>query len=284
MRRSIKSKPLTPGPSPTRGEGRRGAARPPVKKRGATRPWYETAFAQDYLARYAHRCDEAAAGETAFVVSALKLKRGALILDLCCGAGRHSRALAKRGYRVIGIDLSQDLLRKATECATRGAFYARGDMRCHPLAPNSVDAVVNFFTSFGYFERDSDNAQVLREVARVLKHRGVFILDFLNITATRKNLVPESERWLNGARLLESRRYDAKTRRLCKTTRIVEGRRSTAREESVRAYTRAELAALFKRSGLKVVGTFGDLTGSRFVEQSSPRCVLLAKKAGRGRG
>ena len=77
-------------------------------------PWYVRAFNADYLARYKHRSDELAQTELPFVLGALQVKPGATVLDLCCGAGRHSRALiaAMKSGRVIGLDLSGDLCLK----------------------------------------------------------------------------------------------------------------------------------------------------------------------------
>jgi len=136
-------------------------------------PWYVSAFNADYLARYKHRSDELAQAELPFVLSALKLAANTAVLDLCCGAGRHSRALisAMPSGRVVGLDLSADLLHDAqTKNRTKPrTFFLRADMRRIPLAAHSVNAVVNLFTSFGYFKTDREHLNVLKEVARVLK-------------------------------------------------------------------------------------------------------------------
>lgn len=243
------------------------------------RPWYETAFARDYLERYQHRSDEAARAELPFLLSALSLPRGARILDLCCGAGRHARALASAGYDVVAIDLSADLLRVA-RARSRGLRIAwrRADMRHLPLADCSVDGVINIFTSFAYFPRDAENARVLVEVARVLKPGAPFVMDYLNLRATLAALTSASEKTIGTMHLIERRRFDVRRRRLVKTIRTVEGRSTRLLRESVRAYTPRELAALFSRAGLDVVARYGDLSGARFLPATSPRCVLVARK------
>ncbi len=111
-------------------------------------PWYAEAFGKDYLHRYAHRSNEAAAGDIPFLVEALNLQAGDWVLDLCCGAGRYSSGLASTGLNILGVDLSRDLLRKAANDAPSIPFM-RCDMRTIPIADASLDGVVNLFTSFG---------------------------------------------------------------------------------------------------------------------------------------
>ena len=80
-------------------------------------------------------------------------------------------------------------------------------------------------------------------------------------------------------RLEERRTYDARSRRLEKTTRAIGGGAVRVRRESVRAYAPVELAALFRHAGLRVTARFGDLSGAPFRPRSSPRCILVARKA-----
>lgn len=242
------------------------------------KPWYEAAFAADYLARYAHRSEEAGAREVKFLRRVMCLPKGARILDLCCGAGRHSHALAARGFRVTGVDLSVDLLRYARGRGRRPVFV-RADARHLPLREASFDGVVNLFTSFGYFDTERQDLDVLCGVARVLKRNGILVLDFLNLRPTLRSLVPHTGRRVKRAWVIEERRYDRQCKRLVKRIRIKEPDGAT-RElcESVRAYAPAELVALTRRAGLSVVERYGDLQGAPFHAARSPRCVLVARK------
>ena len=247
---------------------------------GERPPWYETAFTRDYLARYRHRSDEAARADLPFLIPALGLGPGAKVLDLCCGAGRYARALADAGYRVVGVDLSPDLLRIArARSRGKGIRYLRADMRHLPLADGSMDGALNIFTSFGYFARAAEDRRVLAEIARVLKPHAPFVMDYLNLKATLASLVPASERTVGKERLLERRRFDTKRRRIVKTIRIVSPNGSRVLRESVRAYTPRELEALLARAGLQVEARYGSLSGASFDAASSPRCVLLARKS-----
>src|SRR5206468_2227743 len=99
------------------------------------------------------------------------LGNGGRILDVACGAGRHTIDLAKRGYRVTGFDLSSPLLaeaRKAARTAGVKPTFVQGDMRRLPYR-NAFEAAISMFTSFGYFDRPEEDRQVLRGIARALR-------------------------------------------------------------------------------------------------------------------
>src|SRR5206468_11908124 len=123
--------------------------------------------------------DERADQQTEFVVSALELARGARVLDLACGHGRHSARLARRGFDVTGLDVSASSLELARETEP-AAEYVEGDMRKLPFEDASFDAAINLFTAFGYFEDEADDARVLHEVSRVLRPGGSFLIDTIN--------------------------------------------------------------------------------------------------------
>lgn len=241
------------------------------------------AFEKDYLVRYPQRSDAAAAVEAKFVLSVLGLKRGARLLDLGCGAGRHARAFAVAGYNVAGIDLSADLLRAARQVKMpkswrRRLRYIRADMRRLPLADASLDGAVSMFTSFGYFSSDCEDARVLGEVFRVLKPGATFLMDYFNLQATLAHLVPQSRSKVGDVEVLEKRRFLSRSRRLAKTIELRSGRTREVLRESLRAYTPRELKVLFTRAGFVVERLYGDLDGERFDTRRSPRCVVLARK------
>src|SRR5262245_26487593 len=109
-------------------------------------PWYKEWFGEEYLELYSHRDESEAEAHVDFVERHLGGPRPRAVLDLACGAGRHTAALRRRGYRTLGIDLSLTLLARIEPPRVAG------DMRRLPFADGSFDWVLNFFTSFGYFE------------------------------------------------------------------------------------------------------------------------------------
>jgi len=231
--------------------------------------WYETAFRKQYLDLYYHRSDEAAKGEADFAMRVLGLFEGARVLDVACGAGRHARALGARGCRVVGVDLSRDLLREAADVAR-----VRADMRRLPFA-GSFDAATSFFTSFGYFD-DAGNRATLASIAGAIRPAGVFLLDFMNAIAVERQLVPQSEEERNGRRYHIRRRIEAG--RVVKDVQIEEEGLTLRYSESVRLYQHHDLVGLLSGVGLNPVAAYGAFDGRDFTTDA-PRCILVAKRS-----
>jgi SAM-dependent methyltransferase len=234
--------------------------------------WWDAAFGAAYLAVYAHRDEASARAEAAFAADVLGGVAGRRVLDAGCGAGRHARALASLGARVVGLDRSADLLAAAAR-AGRGPRYVRADLRALPLRTGTFDHVASFFTSFGYFDDAGDRAQ-LRELRRVARPGGGFVLDFLNAPRTATQLEPSSEREVGGRTVREERWI--RRGRVEKSVEVLVSGALVARwHESVRLYAREEVAALLRDAGWRVVAEFGDLRGAPWSE-TAPRLVVHA--------
>jgi SAM-dependent methyltransferase len=244
--------------------------------------WYVSAFDEDYLSRYSHRDNaEARAAVGLLMEHAPEMGAESRVFDLCCGAGRHLAALAERGLRPAGGDLSEALLRQAA--AFRRPLM-RMDMRNLPLRDGSLDLLTNFFTAFGYFPRDEENFQVLAEVARVLRPGGLFLFDFLNAARVREEMADcpcEEEvkdaggrRWQVVRQLAEGGRRVEKVQREATSGRVI--------HESVRLFTAAELhSVLTGACELEILHAWGDYEGHPFDERRSPRYIGLYRKSGR---
>ena len=115
------------------------------------------------------------------MVNRLELKDDSKLLDLCCGYGKHAHAIATNTkLNVTGIDLSEDYIKLAkVRYSAPNARFEIGDMRDIPYE-NYFDAVVNLFTSFGFFEKEEENIQVIKEIYKALKPGGKLLLDFEN--------------------------------------------------------------------------------------------------------
>lgn len=237
--------------------------------------WWDGAFGTLYRTVYAHRDDACAAAEAAAAVAALGISAGARVLDAGCGDGRHSRALAARGIRAVGIDRSLALLAEARRRGG-GPRYAAADFRALPFAAGCFDHVLSFFTSFGYFDAAGDAAQV-REARRVTRRGGGLLLDFLNAPRVATTLVPETERRQGDATILERRAI-----RRGRVEKEVEVRRPGAEtvrwQESVRLYGREEIEGLLSAAGFVVRAVHGDLRGGAWSE-TSDRLVVVGAAA-----
>ena len=169
-----------------------------VGERSAFRPlppeadWFEEWFGVDYLRIYQRRDESDAERAIELIERNLRGHRIDAVLDLACGAGRHTRILGERWW-TVGLDLSMALLRVARR-ETTDAPYVRADMRELPFGADSFDLVVNLFTSFGYFDDDREHFRVLDCVGACMARGGTLVIDFLNAAQVRDSLVPYDER------------------------------------------------------------------------------------------
>lgn len=219
--------------------------------------------------------------EAAFAWKALKLRRGARVLDVACGTGRHAVLLARRGASVLGVDASPEYLRAARSAARDlpTARFVRGDMRRIPLV-GEFDAAINLWTSFGYFARPEDDLRVLRGVARALKPGGLFLIDVIDYGWLKRRGQPRRwDRRADGAYLLQDTVLAGgrDPRIVNEWTVLRPGRRALTARFVLRGYDRARLSRLLRRAGLRPVRAWSRL-GSGGGGKPGPRLVVLARK------
>jgi ubiquinone/menaquinone biosynthesis C-methylase UbiE len=233
--------------------------------------WYAQWFGEEYLELYAHRDQGEADAHVRAVSARLGGIEGLRVLDLACGTGRHSEALEREGASAIGVDLSRTLLARSR---MRGRLAA-GDMRRLPFADQSFDLVLNFFTSFGYFERERENFTVLEEIERVLVPGGRLMMDLMNRTTALATLKPAERAALGEREVAIERWFDPAAGRINKRITLS---KQQSYLESVRAYSRDEVVIGMRWAGLEVIRELGDFDGSAFDDAVSPRLILLAEK------
>ncbi|MDE2822253.1 MAG: class I SAM-dependent methyltransferase [Chloroflexota bacterium] len=245
--------------------------------------WYTEFFNEDYPKIYSERLSQdATERETEFAVRALGLREGDRVLDLACGHGRHTVALARRGMVVTGQDLNEDYLRTAEEDAARSGVEIdtiHSDMRDIPFT-DEFDAVINMFTAFGYFDSEDEDLRVLQAVANALRSGGKLLLDTINREWVLSNYVQND--WHtddDGNTFLEHREFDLVTSRSRVTFSIVtaDGTRRDSPGHDVRLYTLTELTRLLNAAGLRLSATYGDCDGAPYAI-NTPRMIVVATK------
>jgi SAM-dependent methyltransferase len=149
-------------------------------------------------------------------------------------------------------------------------------MRSLPWS-GAFDAVVNLFTSFGFFERERDNAGVIREVAQSLVPGGRFLIDLSHRDWLVRNFQPRE--WFRRGDLWvwEERRFDPVAGRLYVEHHWKSGDRQGQRHFDLRIYAASEVASMMRQSGLEVQACFGDYDGSPFGKESK-RLLMVAQK------
>jgi len=242
--------------------------------------WWETLFDDRYLRLFGPLASpEATRQQVDGIVAYLGLEPGASILDLACGHGRIAIPLAQRGFRVTGLDLSETLLGQARAIADRAGVqvtWHRGDMR--EISWNeSFDAVINIFSSFGYFADEADNRRVLEGVARALRPGGRFLIDVMNRDwRVRQDM---ERHWFEAGDLvvLADPWFDPVAGRTGETWRWLEGGQWQSLEFDTRLYTATELRELVRAAGLRWLAVYGGWRGEEF-DPRARRIIAIAER------
>ena len=228
---------------------------------------FEGVFNDDYLYFYEQiLTPERTEEDVARIVDFLDRPPGAQILDCPCGHGRIANALAERGFDVTGIDASDFFLERArADASTRGAEveYVKGDMRSLPWR-DRFDALVNWFTSFGYFS-DDQNKAVLREFHAALKPGGRLIIETQNITRILLNPSPLIEIERNDDLMLDKWQLDVDNARFVTTRTVVRAGQTRKTHFVIRWFSAPELRAWLEEAGFENVQTPGVTQDTRLV-------------------
>ena len=255
------------------------ADRPRLPRR--SKPWYEEVFDEDYLRTLPFMTAEQTLREVDFIESSLAVSKGAQVLDIGCGYGRHAIELVQRGLTVTGLDLSLPLLIRAADEAQRRALsvnFVHSDMRGLAF-DREFDGAYCMLSTFGYFDEES-NLKVAEGIARALKPGGRFLLDVVNRDYIVGDL-PARIWWEGeGCVVLEEVEFNFNTSRILTHRSVVfEDGRQLDHEISVRAYSLHELGKLFRQTGFRVIDVAGSIyTPSRFFGAASRNLIILAER------
>jgi ubiquinone/menaquinone biosynthesis C-methylase UbiE len=217
---------------------------------------FEGVFDADYL----HFCSayltpEANSAQVDRIVSLLDLQPAQRVLDVPCGHGRIANELALRGFGVRGLDASAYFLEQARKDAREKGVeveYALGDMRALPWENGSFEVLINWFTSFGYFE-EAENKALLREFRRVLKPGGTLLLDHLNRERVLATFQRSSVQFHEGDFLIDQPTFDLPTGVIRNERTIVRGGQSRKTVYSVRLFAASEIKAWLEEAGFTSV-------------------------------
>ncbi|MFA6434567.1 MAG: class I SAM-dependent methyltransferase [Elusimicrobiales bacterium] len=216
--------------------------------------------------------------EVDFILKQLRLRKGARLLDLCCGPARHSILLAKKGLAVTGYDYSADYLKEASAKAKKAGVkltLVRGDMRRLDFN-GGFDAVINLFTSFGYFQRFSEDLKTLKGAARALKPGGFFLIDLIHGDFLRKNF--RARTWgkaEDGSYTLEETELSGDGIHSAWT--VIKKGRVSEKSFFTRLYSKNRLSSALRQAGLKPVKFWGGFHGEKLTD-GTDRLIALAVK------
>jgi len=237
--------------------------------------WFDSPF---YHKLYRHRDEHEAKTFMDNLIDFLALPEGSTILDLACGRGRHSIYLNSKGYDVTGVDLSRQSIKFAKKFENQHLKFIRHDMReiCHNA---HFDAVLNMFTSFGYFATQEEDLKVVKSARCNLKTGGRLVIDFLNSYRVRKEMVETDIRTIEseGVMFRTAKKLDGDF--IVKNIDFDYDGEHYHFEERVRALHLEDFSGYFAKANLKQVALFGDYALNPFQEEESERMIFVVEKS-----
>ncbi|NRB60362.1 MAG: methyltransferase domain-containing protein [Winogradskyella sp.] len=203
----------------------------------------------------------------------LNIPQKGKILDLACGKGRHSIYLNSLGYDVIGVDLSEQSIKHASQFENELLKFKVHDMS-KPY-PEQFDAVFNLFTSFGYFEDESCNLETIKSIKTALNEFGFGVIDFMNAEYVIDNLVAEDVKHVEGIDFYQKR--SVKNGYIVKDIAFEIDGASHKYQERVRAFTLKDFEDMFAQAGVYLLDVFGDYKLRKFYPNNSERLIMIFK-------
>lgn len=244
---------------------------------GEKREWFGEWFDSPYYhILYKHRDDDEAKEFLDNLVKYLHITEDHKVLDLACGKGRHSIELNRKGFDVVGVDLSEQNIQHARQFENERLHFFIHDMR-EVFAVDQFDYVLNMFTSFGYFDSEKENERAIAAAAKALKPGGQLLLDFLNPYVVVHNLVPCEEKSVEGvdfriARKLSEEGY------IVKDIEFNDNGHQYHYQERVKAIRRIEFLDYFRKANLKLMDIFGDYHLNPYDKEHSDRMIFVVQK------
>lgn len=240
--------------------------------------WFRLWFSSPYYdILYHERNKEEAERLIDKLMNFLQMPEHSFILDAACGKGRHSIALAAKGFDVTGVDICASAITEAKKYETNNLHFYLHDIRL-PFYINYFNYAFNFFTSFGYFKTLREHNDAMRTIAQSLKLNGMLILDYLNVhfaednlkhteTAEINHVVFDIKRWVDEKHFYK--RIDVKDE---------EKKVNESFTERVEKFYLSDFTNMFSQQGLQIETVFGDYDLNEYDEKKSQRMIMVAKK------
>lgn len=240
--------------------------------------WYRDWFSSPYYEILYFRRNEAEAQQfIQQLLAYINPKPGSNMLDVACGTGRYSKCLARMGFDVSGIDLSEPFITEAKQFEAPNLHFYLHDMRL-PFWINYFDYAFNFFTSFGYFRTMREHDAAARTIAQSLKLNGLFVIDYLNVHYVEDNLVKEEVKVIDGIVFDITRWQDDD--HFFKQVKITDDKNAVQQTftERVTKFSLGDFTDMLAYQGMQVQDIFGDYELSHYDIRKSPRMIIVSKK------
>ncbi len=198
-----------------------------------------------------------------------------LLVDLACGKGRHALYLNKLGYNVLGLDLSPNSIDYARHMGSSTLHFGVHDMR-NTIPIEGVGGVLNMFTSFGYFDDDTEDIKVLKSVYESLEKGKLMVLDFMNVQKVMQNLVASETKTLDGIDFNITRAVVDGF--ILKKINFTDKGEMYNFQERVKIIDEKKFDDYFSSVGFNIENKFGNYDLANFDAEESNRLIIVARK------
>ncbi|QEN07442.1 class I SAM-dependent methyltransferase [Oceanispirochaeta crateris] len=207
------------------------------------------------------------------------IKKNDNVLDCCCGLGRHSLELAQKGCRVSGLDLSQgylDLAKAEAEKRSLKVDFIHKDARTIDYE-NQFDAIINMFTSFGYFDDPDEDLELLRKLHRALKPGASLFMEMMGKEILARDF--EERTWFEreGIKIMLEYSVDLNWTELCNRWLFYKDDVMTEYSFSHRIFSASEMAAMLWKAGFSTIEIFGSFEKDLY-DHNAKNLILIAHK------
>ena len=237
---------------------------------------------EGYLPNHKLSLEERTTREVNGIKELLDLKKDMFILDAPCGYGRHSLQLINDDYEnIYGIDLNEKYIEGIKKNVRQDNNFKVCELNAIDFPDNYFDVVINMFYSFGFYEKDEDNMRVLKEIYRVLKPSGKFLMHTdVNIPYIKKH--PE---YLMSNRILPNNKklniyeiYNEETKRIDGYWEILTKSNIEKNYYSMRVYNKKEFLENCKSVGFKNMKYYSDFNKNLQYSEDKPEMIIICSK------
>jgi cyclopropane fatty-acyl-phospholipid synthase-like methyltransferase len=241
--------------------------------------WWTSEFFEAFRPAFGLIDKKATNAQVKYLITKLKLKPGSSFLDCPCGIGRVSMPLARRGIRVTGVDITQSYLDELDNKAKRAKLNIKtihGDMRRINF-DSRFDAGGNLWTSFGFFNKESDNLLTLKKMYKALKPGGRFALHLINRDWVTINFQTRGWQDLGKTRILESRKFDYRTSTSQSKWSYIRDGKEQVFDVNMRMFSYHELVGLFESVGFIDIEGYGGVKDEPISRESRMMWIFGTK-------
>jgi len=222
---------------------------------------------------------DAATEEIDCVLALAPVEPAAAVLDICCGPGRHSLELARRGYCVTGVDRTLEFLDAARARAQQEGLSVEL-LECDAREfsrPETFDLAINLYTSFGYFADQDDDRRMARNVFEALKSGGLLVMEMMGKEILARIFTPRDWEEIDDVILLQERTLSDSWRWIDNRWILLRGEERHEFRFGLRLYSADELCRLLAEVGFAATTVYGSLAGVPY-DQEAKRLVVVAEK------